>query len=81
VHPASVTNAVARLVDAGLVARVPHPSDGRGILARITDDGRRVAARATERLNAEVFADLGLSPAESRRLTALLAKVRAASGD
>jgi DNA-binding MarR family transcriptional regulator len=81
VHPASVTNAVARLVEAGLVERVPHPSDGRGILARITDDGRRVAAEATERLNTEVFAELGLSPAESRRLTTLLAKVRTASGD
>ncbi len=81
VHPASVTNAVGRLVEAGLVERVPHPTDGRGALARITPEGRRVAAAATARLNAEVFADLGLSPAEARRLTSLLSKVRAASGD
>ena len=81
VHPASVTNAVDRLAAAGLVERVPHPTDGRGVLARITDDGRRVAAQATGRLNAEVFADLGLSPTESRRLTTLLAKVRSASGE
>jgi DNA-binding MarR family transcriptional regulator len=81
VHPASVTNAVDRLAGAGLVERVPHPTDGRGVLARITDDGRRVAAEATARLNAEVFADIGLSPTESRRLAALLTKVRAASGD
>jgi DNA-binding MarR family transcriptional regulator len=81
VHPASVTNAVDRLAAAGLVERVPHPTDGRGVLARITDDGRRIAAQATDRLNAEVFADLGLSPTESRRLAALLTKVRAASGD
>ena len=81
VHPASVTNAVDRLTAAGLVERVPHPTDGRGVLARITDDGRRVAAEATARLNAEVFADLGLSPTESRRLTTLLRKVRAASGE
>ena len=71
VHPASVTNAVDRLVDAGLVERVPHPTDGRGALARITDDGRRVAAEATARLNAEVFADLGLSATEARRLALL----------
>lgn len=81
VHPASVTNAVGRLVDAGLVERVPHPTDRRGALARITDDGRRVVAAATARLNAEVFGELGLSAADCRRLTALLAKVRGASGD
>jgi DNA-binding MarR family transcriptional regulator len=81
VHPASITNAVGRLVDQGLVERVPHPRDGRGVLARITEEGRGVAAAATERLNAEVFGQLGLSPAEARRLTALLAKVRTASGD
>jgi DNA-binding MarR family transcriptional regulator len=81
VHPASVTNAVGRLVDAALVERVPHPTDGRGALARITAEGRRVAAGATERLNREVFAALGLTPAEAKRLLALLAKIRAASGD
>jgi DNA-binding MarR family transcriptional regulator len=81
VHPASITNAVSRLVDQGLVERVPHPRDGRGVLARITDDGRSVVAAATSRLNAEVFGALGLSPAEARRLTTLLGKVRAASGD
>lgn len=81
VHPASVTNAVGRLVDAGLVERVPHPTDGRGTLARITDPGRAVVAAATERLNAEVFGALGLTAPEARRLTSLLAKVRAASGE
>jgi DNA-binding MarR family transcriptional regulator len=81
VHPASITNAVGRLVDQGLVERVPHPLDGRGVLARITDEGRTVVAAATERLNTEVFGALGLTPAEARRLTALLGKVRAASGD
>lgn len=81
VHPASVTNAVNRLVAAGYVERVPHPTDGRGILARITPAGRRVVAEATERLNTTVFADLGLTPIEARRLYGLLAKVRAASGD
>jgi DNA-binding MarR family transcriptional regulator len=81
VHPASVTNAVGRLVDAGLVERVPHPTDGRGVLARITPRGRRVVEAATASLNAEVFAGLGLTPEEARRLTRLLAKVRAASGD
>ncbi|MBA2283814.1 MAG: MarR family transcriptional regulator [Actinomycetota bacterium] len=81
VHPASVTNAVSRLVDQGLVERVPHPTDGRGALARITDEGRRVVAAATERLNTEVFAALGLTAKEARTLSALLVKVRVASGE
>jgi DNA-binding MarR family transcriptional regulator len=81
VHPASVTNAVGRLVDQGLVERVPHPTDGRGALARITEEGRRVVAHATTRLNAEVFAALGLTGREAGTLTALLRKVRAASGE
>lgn len=81
VHPASITNAVSRLADAGLVERVPHPTDRRGALARITSSGRSVVADATARLNAEVFGGLGLTAAEARRLTALLARVRAASGD
>lgn len=81
VHPASITNAVNRLVEAGLVERLPHPTDGRGTLACITPAGRKVVAAATARLNEEVFGALGLTPAEARRLTALLGKVRAASGD
>ena len=81
VHPASVTNAVNRLVAQGLVERLPHPTDGRGTLGRITEEGRRVVAAATARLNTEVFGALGLSPREARTLTTLLAKVRAASGD
>jgi DNA-binding MarR family transcriptional regulator len=81
VHPASVTNAVNRLVASGLVERLPHPTDGRGVLARITDAGREVAAEATGRLNERVFASLGLTAVEARRLTGLLRKVRAASGD
>jgi DNA-binding MarR family transcriptional regulator len=81
VHPASITNAVNRLVDAGLVRKVPHPTDGRGTLAAITDEGRRVVASATARLNAEVFGALGLTTREARTLTALLRKVRTASGD
>lgn len=81
VHPASVTNAVGRLVDQGLVQRVPNPTDGRGALARITAKGRKTSRAATERLNAVVFCDLGLTAEEARQLTKLLAKVRSASGD
>ncbi len=76
VHPASVTNAVDRLERSGLVERRPHPTDGRTTLAVLTDDGRRVAAAAGARLNAEVFEALDLAPDEAATLSALLARLR-----
>jgi len=51
VHPTSITNAVDRLEGQGLIRRVPHPTDGRTTLAEITDDGRRLALKATEAVN------------------------------
>src|SRR5580692_7665621 len=56
VNAASVTNAVDRLEADGLVARVPNPADGRGTLAQLTDDGRRLVGEATDAMNAELFA-------------------------
>jgi DNA-binding MarR family transcriptional regulator len=81
VHPASVTNAIDRLEADGLVVRTPNPDDGRGVLAAITPDARRLAKRATARLNDEVFARLGLDAAQERRLFDLLAGIRLAEGD
>jgi DNA-binding MarR family transcriptional regulator len=81
VHPASVTNLVDRLEGQGLVQRVPHPTDGRATLARITPEGRRLARRATGAVNAGVFADLGLSDAEAAQLVSLLETFRRAAGD
>jgi DNA-binding MarR family transcriptional regulator len=81
VHPTSVTNAVDRLEAAGLVVRRPHPTDGRGTLVQITEQGRALALRATGRLNEEVFARPGLP---LRRLTALvqvLTDFRRSAGD
>src|SRR6476661_5374354 len=48
VHATSVTPLVKRLEAAGLITRVPHPDDGRAVLASITPDGRAVMDRATE---------------------------------
>lgn len=81
VNPASVTNAVDRLEQQGLVERVPNPADGRGTLARLTDDGARVAAEATEVMNGEVFAGLGVDGAALDHLFQLLRGVRRAAGD
>jgi DNA-binding MarR family transcriptional regulator len=81
VHPTSVTNAADRLEQAGLVARRPHPSDGRTVLLEITPTGRKLAAAATARLNAEVFTQPGLSPAKIRNLIAILRDLRRGAGD
>lgn len=81
VHQTSVTNAVDRLEQAGLVRRMPHPSDRRTTLIAITDDGHLLADRATIALNSEVFADLGLEPAGVRALFDVLASFRQRAGD
>ncbi len=81
VNPASVTNAIDRLEEQGLVERVPNPADGRGTLARLTEEGRARALAATEATNAEVFTDLGVAPDGVAHLFELLRDVRRAAGD
>jgi len=81
VHPASVTNVIDRLEAAGLVRRRPHPTDQRTTLATITARGRKLAAAATERLNAEVFADVGPGPDQLVELFDALTDLRRAAGD
>lgn len=81
VHPASVTNAVDRLEATGLVERTPHPTDRRTTLAALTPPGRELATKATEALNAEVFARPGLPSDDVRTLVDVLATMRRDAGD
>lgn len=81
VHPTSVTNAVDRLESAGLVRRVPHPSDRRATLIEITEQGRELAITTTEKLNAEVFAQPGLPADKLDTLVRILAELRREAGD
>ena len=81
VHPTSVTNAVDRLEQAGLVARTSHPTDGRMTLVEITRDGRALAKEATHELNTEVFADPGFSDGEIGELNRVLERFRRRAGD
>ena len=81
VHVTSVTHAVRRLEASGLVERVPHPTDGRTTLVRITDVGRATVEAATVTLNDQVFADVGMSDFESRALVASLETLRRNAGD
>ena len=81
VHPASVTNAIDRLEAAGLVRRVAHPTDGRAVLAEITDTGRDLVKLATQQLGEIRFGAAGLDDAASRAVTDHLTAMRRAAGD
>ncbi len=72
-----LTRRVDRMAEAGLVARERCSSDGRGVFARITPDGRRALEEATPVHVAGVrrhFVDV-LEPAELVLLAEALEKV------
>jgi DNA-binding MarR family transcriptional regulator len=81
VHPTSVTNAVDRLEDAGLVVRSTHPEDRRAVLVALTPSGRQLAVKATDALNAEVFSQPDLPPRDVSRLVEVLTTLRRGAGD
>ena len=81
VHPASITNAVDRCEAQGLVRRLPHPTDRRATLAELTAPGRELVTKATDSLNREIFADLGLSAGDITTLVEILGRFRAGHGD
>lgn len=81
VHPTSVTSAVDRLERQGFVQRSPHPTDRRTKLAEITAAGRDRVLQATDRLNATVFADPGLSSSQVDHLVDVLRELRRGAGD
>lgn len=73
VSPASITQMLDRLADAGLVARVRSEEDRRVVVSRLTDAGHAACERrraAIEPLLAEVFADFSM--AELRTAAAVL---------
>jgi DNA-binding MarR family transcriptional regulator len=81
VHPTSITNAVNRLEQQGLIERAPHPTDGRTTLAVITEAGRKLALEATRAVNTSVFADPGLVSRDVDALVSVLGRLRQAAGD
>ena len=81
VHQTSVTNAVDRLEAAGLVQRLPHPTDRRATLVELTRTGRVLAEKATAALNADVFTDTGLSPRAVNDVVKTLGQLRRSAGD
>jgi DNA-binding MarR family transcriptional regulator len=81
VHPTSVTSIVRRLEAADLVVRLPHPDDGRTVLAAITPAGRELVETATADLVGADFGLGALTEEQLRDLSGLLAPVRRAAGD
>jgi DNA-binding MarR family transcriptional regulator len=81
VHPAAVTNAIARLEQRGLVRRQMSPEDRRVVLATITPAGRTLAEEATDALNQAAFGLPGLSQEQAAEVTAALYLIRSSTGD
>jgi len=81
VHPAAVTNAIARLEQRGLVQRQMSPDDRRVVLATITPAGRALAEEATDALNTQAFGLPGLSQEEAVQVTTMLNLIRSSTGD
>lgn len=81
VRPPSVTNAVDRLETDGLVRRAPHLADGRRTLVSLTPGGRALAITATQQLNAQVFAALGMGADRTAALVEVLTELREGAGD
>lgn len=81
VHPTSVTSIVDRLEGAGLVVRRKHPTDGRTVLAEITDAGRDRVLSATDDLLTAEFGLGSLEPAQLDAVFDLMRPIRVAAGD
>ena len=81
VHPTSVTSIVNRLEASGHLRREPHPTDGRTVMAALTESGRRTVELATADLVADEFGLGALDEASRAKVTELLRPVRRAAGD
>ena len=67
------------LVDSGLVARRPHPTDGRAKMVTITDIGRRVVDTVVDDPKTAPPMFTALDAAQLRQLGELLETLRAAA--
>jgi DNA-binding MarR family transcriptional regulator len=81
VHPTTVTMAIDQLEKPDLVRRVPHPTDRRTVLARLTPPGAKLAERATGALAQTGYGLGGVSDADARGVTAAMRLIRQAIGD
>lgn len=74
--PSTASLIADKLEQAGLVARQPHPSDGRKRVLVLTGRGHRLWNTLRERLHESAILD-DMTPAERRGLLELLSRMRA----
>jgi DNA-binding MarR family transcriptional regulator len=67
--PPTIHNVITRLEQRGLVARKPHPDDGRGVLVSITDEGRMAVERTYPLIEQQVVNRFGSSYSAEELLT------------
>ncbi|GAB3020580.1 MarR family transcriptional regulator [Mycobacterium bourgelatii] len=82
VQPSATGRMVDRLVSAGLIDRLPHPTSRRELLAALTQRGRDVVAKVTANRRGEIARIVEQMPlAERRGLVRALTAFTAAGGE
>jgi DNA-binding MarR family transcriptional regulator len=82
VQPSATGRMVDRLVAAGLIDRLPHPTSRRELLAALTKRGREVVRRVTAYRRAGIAAIVEkMPPPERRGLVRALTAFTAAGGE
>ena len=82
VQPSATGRMVDRLVAAGLIDRLPHPTSRRELLAALTRRGRDVVRRVTAHRRAEIAAIVEkMPPPEGHGLVRALTAFTAAGGE
>ena len=71
----TATRILARLAEAGLVVRIPDPSDGRSAIVSISSDGRALLRRLRQRKTAYLAKRLRELPDQDLRALARAAEV------
>ncbi|HEX5202026.1 MarR family winged helix-turn-helix transcriptional regulator [Paractinoplanes rhizophilus] len=66
VQPPTMTKIVGKLEDRGLVARTPHPTDGRQVILAPTEQGREMYAQFEKARNEWLADQLATLSAEDR---------------
>ena len=76
IRPQSLSEAINKLEERGLICRLPNPQDKRGTLVYLTEEGRQREAEMAERRRQTADSLLsGLDEADRQALAALLDKI------
>ena len=82
VQPSATGRMVDRLVSAGLIDRLPHPTSRRELLASLTKRGREVVSKVTANRRSEIARIVEKMPASERQgLVRALTAFTAAGGE